>query len=215
MILAVKLCPTKLQIPKPENAIRIATIPPVLFPRKSARAKDLNFNRRLKTADWTTMIEPMIRTIEWIGTISLRMGSSKIMARILAKPIEKTNKTELDASENQNTESRCSVSKVFLWMIASTIPVPTKISSKTRKAYAEQEGLTVSVFYGWSKRFKRARTIKANSVTAWVAHLSDAIQMRPAIDLFRSSDGFNTFSWKDISIIGCWVLDVLFGLVIA
>ncbi len=25
----------------------------------------------------------------------------------------------------------------------------------TLKAYAEQEGLTVSVFYGWSKRFKR------------------------------------------------------------
>ena len=25
----------------------------------------------------------------------------------------------------------------------------------TLKSYAEQEGLTVSVFYGWSKRFKR------------------------------------------------------------
>ncbi|PLY11930.1 MAG: hypothetical protein C0631_18480 [Sedimenticola sp.] len=25
----------------------------------------------------------------------------------------------------------------------------------TLKGYAEQEGLTVSVFYGWSKRFKR------------------------------------------------------------
>ena len=28
----------------------------------------------------------------------------------------------------------------------------------TLKSYAEQEGLTVSVFYGWSKRFKREQT---------------------------------------------------------
>jgi hypothetical protein len=28
----------------------------------------------------------------------------------------------------------------------------------TLKAYAEQEGLTVSVFYGWSKRFKREQS---------------------------------------------------------
>ena len=27
----------------------------------------------------------------------------------------------------------------------------------TLKTYAEQEGLTVSVFYGWSKRFKREK----------------------------------------------------------
>ncbi len=33
----------------------------------------------------------------------------------------------------------------------------------TLKAYAEQEGLTVSVFYGWSKRLKREESVGAGA----------------------------------------------------
>ena len=54
----------------------------------------------------------------------------------------------------------------------------------TRKAYAEQEGLTVSVFYGWSKRFKREEaaastfsrvTVKPSSSVEYRLHFPNGL----------------------------------------
>ncbi len=48
----------------------------------------------------------------------------------------------------------------------------------TLKAYAEQEGLTVSVFYGWSKRFKRGEAAATSTFSRVAVKPSPLVEYR-------------------------------------